>query len=173
MNLNSRVNGKDLTALTAARSIDEERDRQDARWGVQNHAPEWWLAILTEEVGELAQAILETHFDNGTDLGGTANIRKEAVQCAAVAMAMIECIDRTANASDQARAGSPSPEAGCSARLTTETPCTTPGCKHVFKPVHVLYGSKAFSNCPECNAFVDTPFQSAPNAEGQPRREAT
>ena len=97
MNLNSRVNGKDLTALTAARSIDEERDRQDAKWGVQNHTPEWWLAILMEEVGELAQAILETHFDNGTNLGGTVNIRNEAVQCAAVAMAMIECIDRTAN----------------------------------------------------------------------------
>lgn len=111
--MNSRVNGKDLTALTAARSIDEERDRQDAKWGVQNHTPEWWLAILMEEVGELAQAILETHFDNGTDLGGTANIRKEAVQCAAVAMAMIECIDRTANDKHQARCQA-SPECSCS-----------------------------------------------------------
>jgi hypothetical protein len=53
--------------------------------------------------------------------------------------------------------------AGCSARLTAETPCTTPGCKHVFKPVHVLYGSKAFSKCPDCGAFVDTPFQGTPN----------
>jgi hypothetical protein len=54
-----------------------------------------------EEVGELAQAVVETHFDNGTDLGGNANIRNEAVQCAAVAMAMIECIDRTANATGE------------------------------------------------------------------------
>jgi len=95
MNTLSRVNGGDLTALTAARSIDQERARQDEMWGVQNHPPEWWLVILMEEVGELAQAIVETHFDNGSDLGGVANIRKEAVQCAAVAMAMIECIDRT------------------------------------------------------------------------------
>mgnify|MGYP001574542261 CR=1 FL=1 len=97
MNQNSRVNGKDLTALTAARSIDDERDRQDAKWGVQNHAPEWWLAILMEEVGELAQAILESHFDNGVDArkkGGLPNIRKEAIQCAAVAVALVECLDR-------------------------------------------------------------------------------
>ncbi len=83
--------------------IGIERSMQDAKWGVQNHAPEWWLAILMEEVGELAQAILETHFDNGTDLGGTANIRKEAVQCAAVAMAMIECIDRNAPTTKESR----------------------------------------------------------------------
>lgn len=56
-----------------------------------------------------------------------------------------------------------SPPAGCSARLTSETPCTTPGCKYVFKPVRVLYGSKAFSQCRECGAFVDTPFQDTPN----------
>jgi len=99
----SRAADGTLTSLTAARSIDaarsllEERDRQDAKWGVQDHAPEWWLAILMEEVGELAQAVLETHFDNGPTMEhvrGTDNIRKEAVQCAAVAMAFIECIDR-------------------------------------------------------------------------------
>ena len=75
-------------------SVMQERYRQDKKWGVQNHSAEWWLAILMEEVGELAQAILETHFDNGTDLGGIDNIRKEAVQCAAVAIAMLECLDR-------------------------------------------------------------------------------
>lgn len=50
----------------------------------------------------------------------------------------------------------------CSARLTAETPCSTPGCGHVFKPVHVLYGIKAVSKCPECGAFVDRPFQGTP-----------
>jgi NTP pyrophosphatase (non-canonical NTP hydrolase) len=84
----------DPSAVTAAKSIAEERDRQNAKWGVQNYTPEWWLAILMEEVGELAQAILETHFDNGTDLGGIDNIRTEAVHSAAVAMALVECIDR-------------------------------------------------------------------------------
>ena len=71
-----------------------ERKRQDEKWGIQNHPPEWWLAILMEEVGELSQAIIETRFDNGTDLGGVDNIKKEAVHCCAVALAMVECIDR-------------------------------------------------------------------------------
>ena len=80
--------------------IGIERSMQDEKWGVQNHSPEWWLAILMEEVGELAQAILETHFDKNPEhltKGGVANIRHEAVQCAAVAMALIECIDRNQN----------------------------------------------------------------------------
>ena len=87
----------------AEKSVREERERQNIKWGVQNHTPEWWLAILMEEVGELAQAILETHFDKNPEhltKGGIVNIRKEAVQCAAVALAMIECIDRNDQVDD-------------------------------------------------------------------------
>ncbi|PJI53371.1 hypothetical protein CTI14_29520, partial [Methylobacterium radiotolerans] len=40
----------------------EERLRQDAKWGVQNHDPPTWLMILGEEVGEVNQAALEYHF---------------------------------------------------------------------------------------------------------------
>jgi hypothetical protein len=83
----------------AEKSVREERERQDIKWGIQNHTAEWWLAILMEEVGELAQAILETHFDKNPEhltKGGIVNIRKEAVQSAAVALAIIECIDRAA-----------------------------------------------------------------------------
>ena len=71
---------------------------------------------------------------------------------------------RSPNAPAEGASGASYPPAGGSARLTVETPCTTQGCKHVFAPVHVLYGSKAFSKCPECGAFVDTPFQGTPNA---------
>lgn len=96
-----------MAAGGALESVAKERDRQDAKWGEQNHPLEWWLAILMEEVGELSEALLETHFDNGTDArqrGGIANIRKEAVHSAAVLVAMIECIDRAQNkASYQAR----------------------------------------------------------------------
>jgi hypothetical protein len=35
-----------------------ERVRQEEKWGAQHHAPEMWLAILMEEVGEAAQAYL-------------------------------------------------------------------------------------------------------------------
>lgn len=73
-------------------SVLEERKKQDTKWGEQNHNPYIYLAILTEEIGELAQAILQTQF--GGDKGGWKNVRKEAVHTAAVALAIIECLDR-------------------------------------------------------------------------------
>lgn len=39
--------------------ISVERDYQLKQWGDQKHSDEKWLAILTEEVGEVAKAILE------------------------------------------------------------------------------------------------------------------
>ena len=74
------------------KAIEKERDRQDTKWGVQDHTDEWWLAILMEEVGELAEAILHAEFGGNKD----KNIHKEAVQCAAVCIAMLECINRRA-----------------------------------------------------------------------------
>jgi len=91
---------KDYAQTQAVNSVINERNFQDCKWGEQAHAFEWWLAILGEEFGELAQAILETHFqDNPQHLtkGGINNIRNEAVQVCAVAMALIECIDRADN----------------------------------------------------------------------------
>ncbi len=67
------------------KQVAGERARQDAKWGEQNHQPEKWMCILTEEVGEAAKAILE---------GDTANYREELVQIAAVAVSMIQCFDR-------------------------------------------------------------------------------
>lgn len=42
--------------------IARERDRQDAKWGPQNHSPLEWMAILSEEVGEAAKEALEHHW---------------------------------------------------------------------------------------------------------------
>jgi hypothetical protein len=75
-------------------SVRLERLRQDDKWGEQNHSNEWWLAILGEEYGELSQAVLETHFNPASKIGGLEHIRLEAVHVAAVAVAMVECIDR-------------------------------------------------------------------------------
>ena len=83
----------DLFRSTAAALVLSERARQVATWGTQdtNTWPEW-MSILMEEVGELAEAINETHFANAThpERGGIENIRQEAVQVAAVAMSIIE-----------------------------------------------------------------------------------
>lgn len=67
-----------------------ERKRQDDKWGEQNHDPCVWMTILTEEVGEVAKEALRMRFA----LGDLALYRAEAIQVAAVALAMVECIDR-------------------------------------------------------------------------------
>jgi NTP pyrophosphatase (non-canonical NTP hydrolase) len=74
----------------ALADVRTERQRQDAKWGTQNHDPITYLAILTEEVDELAQAALHLRFGGPAALG----VREEAVQVCAVALAIIECLDR-------------------------------------------------------------------------------
>lgn len=73
--------------------IDGERGRQNAKWGEQNHTDPLWLAIATEELGEAAQEVLTEEF--GTAGNGHGDLREELVQCAAVLVAWIECIDRS------------------------------------------------------------------------------
>jgi NTP pyrophosphatase (non-canonical NTP hydrolase) len=55
--------------------IANELHRQDVKWGEQNHSDLKWLAILSEEIGEVAKAILEKDTDN---------IDVEIIQSAAV-----------------------------------------------------------------------------------------
>jgi hypothetical protein len=78
----------------AVNAILLERLRQDEKWGEQNHDPITYSVILGEEYGELCQAALHAKFggDPGNDKSG--EIRKEAIHCAAVALAIIECLDR-------------------------------------------------------------------------------
>ena len=88
-------------ASPAIESVNEERKRQDGKWGEQNHEPVYWLGILGEEFGELCLAVNETVFDNGPEnrrKGGYENMRSEAVQVAAVAVAFVEMLDRRAAA---------------------------------------------------------------------------
>ena len=82
------------STATVLEQVAEERQRQDAKWGQQSHHPAMWFAILTEEVGELATAII-------TDVYGSAQQRnvktiyEEAIQVAAVAVALCEYLRRT------------------------------------------------------------------------------
>ena len=75
----------------ALSEVNDERNRQEEKWGTQNHDPFTYLAILGEEVGEACQAALKTRYEGGKTL---ADYRTELVQVAAVAVAMIECLDR-------------------------------------------------------------------------------
>lgn len=71
------------------RDILTERQRQDARHdgGIERHAAEGdhllALAVLTEEVGEVAQEVL----------GNRYGLRDELIQVAAVAVAWVQAID--------------------------------------------------------------------------------
>ena len=65
--------------------------RQNEKWGEKrNHNLFTWITVLSEEVGELAQAALHYKF------GGPAaiNLRTEAIHVAAVIFQLIECFDR-------------------------------------------------------------------------------
>ncbi|BFH59424.1 MazG-like family protein [Paenibacillus azoreducens] len=85
-------------------SVAKERQRQEEKWGQQDHEPMMWMGILGEEFGELCQAVNETHFDNGPEArkkGGYENMREEAVQVAAVAISFIEALDRRYGRDDE------------------------------------------------------------------------
>lgn len=71
--------------MNVIKEVMEERRFQDAKWGEQNHEPYKWLSILMEEVGEASKAVLGDNLDE---------YRKEVRQVAAVAIAMIESLDR-------------------------------------------------------------------------------
>lgn len=73
-------------------SVLEERERQNVKWGEQNHDPFTYLTILMEEIGELSQAALHNKF--GGKEGSLEHMQEEAVQVAAVALAIVECLHR-------------------------------------------------------------------------------
>lgn len=81
----------DYSTTRAMNNVLSEMTKQDELWGAdRNHDPFVWAAILSEEIGEFAQAILHDEF--GGSHAGTA--RDEAVQIAAVALQIIEYYDR-------------------------------------------------------------------------------
>lgn len=72
--------------------IKLERDRQDNKWGTPKNlppdrTPEHWLAILMEEMGELAEAVVELAA-GGLDWERVIN--KELIHTAAVAVSWME-----------------------------------------------------------------------------------
>jgi hypothetical protein len=68
------------TRQTIFNLISLERQAQIVQWGQQSHPPERWLAILTEEIGEVATALLNESPD----------LYPELIQAAAVIVAWLE-----------------------------------------------------------------------------------
>ena len=80
--------------------VARERGRQLRKWGVQDHPIADWFLILGEEVGEAQREACEHVFSGRfpehypRDPERLARLRNELVQVAAVAVAMIESLDR-------------------------------------------------------------------------------
>jgi len=69
----------------------DERRRQDAKFGwPRDHGHETFLAVLTEEVGEVARAILEVRAGADT----LDHLREEIVQVTAVGLAWLGLFDQ-------------------------------------------------------------------------------
>ena len=76
--------------MTFDELVQQERDRQDIKWGEQNHGAFIWCAVLGEEFGEFQQACLQNNF------GGPHKdeMLLELVQVSAVCKAIYECGER-------------------------------------------------------------------------------
>lgn len=90
---------RDVRTQIALMEVERERNRQQEKWGTQRLDFPVWQTVLTEEVGEVAEAILR-HREAVADptlrpLLNTllGDLRAEIVQVAAVAVSMIEHID--------------------------------------------------------------------------------
>ncbi len=62
--------------------VEQEDFEQRHKWGNQDHDIFQWLAILSEEVGELSKAVIEFWFNKGAP----TDIVREAVQVATLAL---------------------------------------------------------------------------------------
>ena len=85
----------EMVEKPAFKSVIEERKRQMDLWGVQNHDIATWHEIVSEELGEAAEADLKRRFDEDEGEYTIEDVRKEFVGVAATALSVIEYIDRT------------------------------------------------------------------------------
>lgn len=99
-NLHTNKKGKtvidesDISIAGAMNDVYLERVRQNEKWGrddVVSHNHGIMLMILTEEVGEVAEACLGVQFHGKS---ANAELREELVQVAACAVKWVEAIDR-------------------------------------------------------------------------------
>jgi len=71
-------------------AIQSENANQVLKWGVQTHSAFEWLTYTTEELGELANAISEYEYRNGSK----RQIVSEAIQVATLALKIAEMFEK-------------------------------------------------------------------------------
>jgi len=77
----------ELISMNAlCRDVMCEGERQVNKWGIQDRSSFEWMLYLTEEVGELAEAISEYEYRKGD----VRDIYKEAIQVATLALKIAE-----------------------------------------------------------------------------------
>lgn len=79
--------------LAVLDDVRAERHRQHETHGEQTLDLGQWLMVLVEEVGEVAAEMQKAVFE-GEDV---SDLRKELVQVAAVAVQIVESLDRAVN----------------------------------------------------------------------------
>ncbi len=74
--------------------VRDERHKQDEKWGPQRHGLPVWLTVLTEECGEVSERILALRSETDPEKRAAIawQLRQEATQVAAVAVALLEHI---------------------------------------------------------------------------------
>lgn len=66
--------------------VQQENERQLAKWGAEDRSPFEWLAYTTEELGEMANAISEEYYRDGHP----GHVVKEAIQTATLCLKIAE-----------------------------------------------------------------------------------
>ena len=70
--------------------VRDESDFQIAKWGIQTHSAFEWLTYTMEELGELADAISEHEYRDGTK----EHVVHEAIQVATLALKIAEMYEK-------------------------------------------------------------------------------
>lgn len=92
------MNEKQIAAMRRTlRDVEAERIFQHSKYGEQNRTPEEFGAILMEEVGEFFKDANDLRYGGKCDKTPHARriaMRDELIQVAAMAVQMVECIER-------------------------------------------------------------------------------
>jgi len=86
LEVNKMIDKNFITFHILQEQLYSEHLRQIKKWGIRDHTPSEWLMFTTEELGELANAISEYEYRNGS----INNIITEAIQTATLSLKIAE-----------------------------------------------------------------------------------